>query len=568
MTQQEGIDTSDAAYEKRHRKYEAFEKRQRLREKEKLKHEHYKLKERIEQLRALEPSAYIGISDSFFAGSLRPPPNDDERDGSTDAPAPSHNDGEARKRQMLEVANSLDARYRTLLDTVPSRVPDLPAPTPQPLSPTEPLVHTLNHAVRSPAPTSPTTLRPQSALSSTNLTEVIELDSDGEEQTHEVVKAESIPASPGLTRNETTESLKLRIRFPSRLPPSTSPLTATPPSPSSPRSPAAGPSNLKGSPSPTRPRPKPIFKNPEAPSPYARIPFVKRTTQQDDVAPSPSSPSPPTRSHNAVATTAADSASSTSAPLPTPAHPTLRRRPPRAAANSKPGSPAAAGVINSSLPPPPPTAHASVSSRARKRRRIAPSDDERNELLGSDIDADGEVDMAVEGAEQERAEEEEEEEEGEGEEEGDEGGKERELSHNARWRDSALYREAQRHAGAPNARKTHRHLGIFGLKGFPAEIDHLRDFVVPEWALPRGDLRLVALRDGDTVPLSMGRVQHVAAGSSGGGRGETGIREEEEEEEEEESEEALCAKSDRMVDLETATLSAVDSQATEELMIF
>jgi hypothetical protein len=177
--------------------------------------------------------------------------------------------------------------------------------------------------------------------------------------------------------------------------------------------------------------------------------------------------------------------------------------------------------------------------------------------------------MAVEGAEQERAEEEEEEEEeGEGEEEGDEGGKERELSHNARWRDSALYREAQRHAGAPNARKTHRHLGIFGLKGFPAEIDHLRDFVVPEWALPRGDLRLVALRDGDTVPLSMGRVQHVAAGSSGGGRGETGIREEEEEEEEEESEEALCAKSDRMVDLETATLSAVDSQATEELMVF
>jgi hypothetical protein len=175
--------------------------------------------------------------------------------------------------------------------------------------------------------------------------------------------------------------------------------------------------------------------------------------------------------------------------------------------------------------------------------------------------------MAGEGAEQDRAEEEEEEEE-EGEEEGYEGGKERGSLHNTRWRDSALYREAQRHAGAPNARKTHRHLGIFGLKGFPAEIDHLRDFAVPKWALPRGDLRLVALTDGDAVPLSMGRVHAGGGGggsSSGGGRGETGTREEEEEEG---SEEALYAKSDRMVDFETATLSAVDSQATEELMIF
>ena len=61
------MDTSDAAYEKRHRKYETFEKRQRLREKEKLKHEHYKLKERIEQLRAMDSSAFLAIPASEFA---------------------------------------------------------------------------------------------------------------------------------------------------------------------------------------------------------------------------------------------------------------------------------------------------------------------------------------------------------------------------------------------------------------------------------------------------------------------------------------------------------------------
>ncbi|KAN0138240.1 hypothetical protein V8E53_004129, partial [Lactarius tabidus] len=114
----EGIDTSDAAYEKRHRKYETFEKRQRLREKEKLKHEQYKLKERIEQLRALEPSAFLHVADSFFAGSLHAPPDETgtEHDARPNGNAQVHCDGEWRKRQILEVANSLEARYRTLLD--------------------------------------------------------------------------------------------------------------------------------------------------------------------------------------------------------------------------------------------------------------------------------------------------------------------------------------------------------------------------------------------------------------------------------------------------------------------
>ena len=35
--------------------------------------------------------------------------------------------------------------------------------------------------------------------------------------------------------------------------------------------------------------------------------------------------------------------------------------------------------------------------------------------------------------------------------------------------------------------KTHHHLGIFGLKGFPAELEHLHEFAIPEWALPCSD---------------------------------------------------------------------------------
>src|SRR6266404_2980548 len=112
---------SDAAYEKRHRKYEAFEKRQRLREKEKLKHEHYKLKERIEQLRVLDPSAFIHVADSFFASPLCPPPQVDGTEHDTRTNGNLHCDGEWRKRQILDVATSLEARYRTLLDTAPSR---------------------------------------------------------------------------------------------------------------------------------------------------------------------------------------------------------------------------------------------------------------------------------------------------------------------------------------------------------------------------------------------------------------------------------------------------------------
>ncbi|KAF8640589.1 hypothetical protein AX17_000251 [Amanita inopinata Kibby_2008] len=117
------IDTSDAAYEKRHRKYESFEKRLRLREKEKLKHEHYKLKERIEQLRAMDSSAFLSLPASSFPeeDGQRLENSDNSVDG-TISPHVTHangscvfTEGERRRREMLDVALALEERYRVLL---------------------------------------------------------------------------------------------------------------------------------------------------------------------------------------------------------------------------------------------------------------------------------------------------------------------------------------------------------------------------------------------------------------------------------------------------------------------
>lgn len=124
-SEEETVDTSDAAYEKRHRKYETFEKRLRLREKEKLKHEHYKLKERIEQLRAMDGSAFLALPASSFTPIPGFSPNDGD-DGIGNIPgthingAAAHNEGERRRKEMLDIASSLDERYRVLLP--PDRV--------------------------------------------------------------------------------------------------------------------------------------------------------------------------------------------------------------------------------------------------------------------------------------------------------------------------------------------------------------------------------------------------------------------------------------------------------------
>ncbi|KAF7968125.1 hypothetical protein HWV62_20116 [Athelia sp. TMB] len=119
-------DTSDAAYEKRHRKYEMAEKRVRLREKEKLKHDQYKLKERIEQLRVMDGAAFLALPASQFslvpantsaesiAGASDDPDADDIAASHPNGVA-GYREGERRRTEMLEVAMELEERYRTLL---------------------------------------------------------------------------------------------------------------------------------------------------------------------------------------------------------------------------------------------------------------------------------------------------------------------------------------------------------------------------------------------------------------------------------------------------------------------
>ena len=256
---------------------------------------------------------------------------------------------------------------------------------------------------------------------------------------------------------------------------------------------------------------------------------------------------------------------------------TLRRRPARATGH-RAGSPAtapspsAAGVSTSVLKQQPPLAHGHGHGtvRLRKRRRVGLSDeDEENGRFDTDYGDDDAINGVTEmdGREEE------------GDEEA-EGGSEEEWQ-GARWRESALYREAQRHAGAPSARKTHRHLGIFGLKGFPAEIEHLHDFIIPQWALPLDDPRLLEeeLQQQEVAGHGQGqwqeerqvgtvqvrgseRARRSVSGAAGGAPGGplrdaaaalAGKADGEES--------ASCSKSDQLTVVETA--SAVDSQVTE-----
>lgn len=88
-----------------------------MREKEKLKHEQYKLRERIEQLKVMDGSAFLGLPAASF--SLPPPLNVDKSEVSLSGTriniTPIHDEGERRQQEMLEIASILEERYRTLL---------------------------------------------------------------------------------------------------------------------------------------------------------------------------------------------------------------------------------------------------------------------------------------------------------------------------------------------------------------------------------------------------------------------------------------------------------------------
>ncbi|KAJ7193295.1 hypothetical protein GGX14DRAFT_478276 [Mycena pura] len=126
LRQRPGEDNSDsdAVYEKRHRKYEAFEKRQRLREKEKLKHEQYKLKQRIEELRGMDNSAFLAAPASSFSPRPALPEviEEDSTLGGMNA-NPAWLEGERRRKEMLMNAQALEERYRILLPPDRQRKP-------------------------------------------------------------------------------------------------------------------------------------------------------------------------------------------------------------------------------------------------------------------------------------------------------------------------------------------------------------------------------------------------------------------------------------------------------------
>ncbi|EIW86993.1 hypothetical protein CONPUDRAFT_161617 [Coniophora puteana RWD-64-598 SS2] len=144
----DAADLSDAAYERRHRKYEAFEKRIRLREKEKLKHEQYKLRERIDQLRSFDPSAFLNLPASSFSPmpdmTARHPEDEGEPLSQEDVVHVNgttfpNGEGERRRQEMLEVAMGLEERYRTLLPSERKaaeqlRKAELAAHTPSPFA--------------------------------------------------------------------------------------------------------------------------------------------------------------------------------------------------------------------------------------------------------------------------------------------------------------------------------------------------------------------------------------------------------------------------------------------------
>ncbi|CAE7219529.1 unnamed protein product [Rhizoctonia solani] len=102
-TEADAFDSSDAMYERLHRKPEMLEKRQRRREKDKLEHERYKLKERVEQLRAMDLHHFRGLLSSSH---------------STPGTESNH-ELESIRSELLAHADDLIRRYDVLLPPDP-----------------------------------------------------------------------------------------------------------------------------------------------------------------------------------------------------------------------------------------------------------------------------------------------------------------------------------------------------------------------------------------------------------------------------------------------------------------
>ncbi|KAL0068630.1 hypothetical protein AAF712_004346 [Marasmius tenuissimus] len=204
---EDGIaDTSDAAYERRHKKYEGFEKRVRLREKEKLKHEQYKLQQRIEQLRAMDYTAFLSLPASEFSpapGRLE----DDDHDGPAISSLPgAHVNGaaamheaERRRAEMLNVAEALEERYKLLLPPERIRKPNGSSITGIPLLPAS-----------SPPPPELVEIVNSTKAAVTKAHNKKTFPEDGES---EVEQEDQVMSSPPPVPSEEKEKVKLMIRI-------------------------------------------------------------------------------------------------------------------------------------------------------------------------------------------------------------------------------------------------------------------------------------------------------------------------------------------------------------------
>lgn len=92
LTDQFVEDTSDAYYASLHRKFEVFERRQRIREKEKLQFERYKMRSRIDLLRGMSAPAWIAVVSTVLSRAPHPHPGLVNH---------SHGDGESASERGL-----------------------------------------------------------------------------------------------------------------------------------------------------------------------------------------------------------------------------------------------------------------------------------------------------------------------------------------------------------------------------------------------------------------------------------------------------------------------------------
>jgi hypothetical protein len=93
-----------------------------LREREKLKHLQYKLNERVDVLRAMEPTAFLALPATDFSPAPPPPPVAEDGDVLHANGAPAHREGLRRRDEMLANARVLAEKYAQLLP------PDRPRP--------------------------------------------------------------------------------------------------------------------------------------------------------------------------------------------------------------------------------------------------------------------------------------------------------------------------------------------------------------------------------------------------------------------------------------------------------